>query len=87
METDIPDADDSGFLASNAEFFAQRFAPLHDVFDSSGPINIVSEEADMTVVVGIKAPTDDGAVDVDCVLLEPDQESLRDCIDTLFSED
>ncbi len=78
---------DSEFLASNAEFFAQAFSALNEVFQSSGPMNIVSEEADRTVVVGVKEADDDGAMDVDCILLESDQESLRDCINTLFSED
>lgn len=75
------------FLASNAEFFAQAFAALNEVFGNSGPMNIVSEEAEMTVVVGAKEADGDGAMDVDCVLLEPDQESLRECINTLFSEE
>lgn len=77
----------SEFLASNAEFFAQAFSPLNGVFGNSGPMNIVSEESEMTVAVGVKQADDDGAMDVDCVLLDPDQESLRDCINTLFSED
>jgi len=76
---------DSEFLASNAEFFAHAFVALNEVFQSSGPMNIVSEEADRTVVVGVKEADDDGAMDVACVLLEPNQESLRDCINTLFS--
>ncbi|MCP5537405.1 MAG: hypothetical protein H7A51_14380 [Akkermansiaceae bacterium] len=75
------------FLASNAEFFAQAFSPLNSVFDSSGPMNIISEEAEMTVAIGVKQADDHGAMDVDCVLLDPDQESLRDCIDTLFAEE
>jgi len=78
---------DGEFLASNAEFFAQAFVAFNEVFQSSGPMNIVSEEADRTVVVGVKEADDDGAMDVDCVLLEPNQKSLRDCMNTLFSED
>ncbi len=89
MSTDpeTPLAEDSEFLASNAEFFAQAFASLNGVFGNSGPMNIVSEEAEVTVAVGVKEPDEDGAMDVDCVLLEPNQESLRDCINTLFFEE
>ena len=89
MSTDpeTPLAEDSEFLASNAGFFAQAFAPLNDVFGNSGPMNIVSEEAEVAVVVGVKEADEDGGMDVDCVLLEPNQESLRDCINTLFTEE
>lgn len=90
-ESDSPrrDASDgvaSEFLAENAEFFAQAFAALNPVFGSSGPMRIVSEEEEMTVVVGVKEPDGDGSMDVDCVLLDPDQESLRDCFNSLLHE-
>jgi len=82
-----PTESDGAFLASNAEFFAQAFVSLNGVYGNSGPMNIVSEESDRTVVVGVKEADGDGAMDVDCVLLEPNQESLRDCINTLFAEE
>ena len=47
-------------------------------------MNIVSEEADFTIVVGMKPTEEDGVMDVDCVTLEPNQESLKDCINVLF---
>ncbi|MFK7911787.1 MAG: hypothetical protein AB8F34_14465 [Akkermansiaceae bacterium] len=74
------------FLAENAEFFAQAFAALNPVFDNPGPMRIVSEESEMTVVIGVKEKEEDGAMDVDCILLDPDQESLRDCVDSLEQE-
>ena len=76
----------SEFLAENAEFFAQAFAVLNPIFGNAGPMRIVSEESEMTVVVGVMEPDDDGEIDVDCVLLDPEQESLRDCIDSLDEE-
>lgn len=75
------------FLELNAEYFAQSFMALNEIFQSSGPMNIVCEDKKMTVAVGVRKADDDGAADVDCVLLKPQQESLRDCINTLFSED
>lgn len=75
-----------GFLAENAEFFAQAFAALNPVFGNPGPMRIVSEESEMTVVVGVKQQDEDGAMDVDCVLLDPGQESLRDCLGSLDDE-
>ncbi len=74
------------FLASNAGFFAQSFVELNEIFHSSGPMNIVSEGAKNTVVVGVLEADDEGAMDVNCVLLKPNQESLRNCINTLFLE-
>ena len=74
----------SEFLASNAEFFAQSFAVFNEIFQRSGPMNIVSEETGRTVVVGVKKADNDGAMDVDCLLLKPNQESLSNCINTLL---
>ena len=74
------------FLAENAEFFAQAFAVLNPIFGNAGPMRIVSEESEMTVVVGVNEPDESGEMDVDCVLLDPEQESLRDCIDSLDDE-
>jgi hypothetical protein len=82
-ETESQISDESEFLASNADFFANSFVPFNEIFQSSGPINIISEETKRTVVVGVKEADEDGAMDVDCVLLKPDQESLRGCINTV----
>ena len=89
-ELDNPNAtadDEGAFVASNAEFFAQAFAPLSAMFGSPGSMLIVSEETEMTVAVGVRETGEDGVMDVDCVMLEANQESLRDCIDTLFTEE
>jgi len=72
------------FVAGNAEYFAQALSPLHTIFRTSGMMNIVSEESDLTVVVGMKPTEEDGVMDVDCAILEPNQESLKDCINALF---
>ncbi len=85
-DTENRNSQHSAFLASNAEFFAQSFVVLNEIFQSSGPMNIASQETGRTVIVGVKETDNDGAMDVDCVLLKPRQESLRECIDTLFSE-
>jgi len=72
------------FIAANAEYFAQAMSPLHSIFRTSGMMNIVSEESDFTVVVGMNPTGEDGVMDVDCATLEPNQESLKDCINVLF---
>ncbi|GEM_PF-4157642 len=72
------------FLAANAEYFAQALAPLNGVFRNSGMMNIVCEELDYTVVVGMKEAGDEGELDVDCAILGADQRSLKDCINALF---
>ncbi len=75
------------FLASNAHFFAQSFVGLNEIFQSSGPMNIVSEGMKNTVVVGVtKVDDDDAAMEVNCIFLRPNQKSLRDCINTLSPE-
>lgn len=81
--TENPNTTDDQFLASNAEFFTQAFAPLNQIFQNSGSMTIISEEARNTVVLNIKKTDDDGAMDVDCALLEPHQESLSECIKSL----
>ena len=81
-----PMAAQQAFLAANAEYFAQALSPLNPVFRNSGTMNIVSEELDHTVVVGMKQTGEEGVMDVDCATLEPNQESLKDCIDALFIE-
>lgn len=75
------------FVAENADFFAQAFAVLRHVFDNRGTMRIVSEEEGITVAVGVREPDAVGGVDVDCVILEPNQESLCSCLDTLFTDD
>jgi len=74
----------SAFTAANAEFFAQALAPINGLFRNSGMMNIVSDELDYTVVVGMKTTGEEGVMDVDCALLEPGQNSLRDSLDALF---
>lgn len=78
----------AGFVGENASYFAQAFAPLNEVFGNAGPMKIVSDEADYTVVVAVRNAEDeeqpaDGVMDVDCAILEADQDSLRDCLDAL----
>ena len=73
----------SEFLAENAEFFAQAFAVLNPVFNNPGPMSIISEETDMTVLVGVKEAESDGSMDVDCILLDPEPKSLSKCIKSL----
>ena len=76
------------FLSSNAQFFAQTLSPVSEILQNAGPMTIVSEEAQNTVVVGLrKVDGDDGDMDVNCVLLKPHQRSIRDCINIVFSED
>lgn len=77
-------AEQQGFLAANAEYFAQALAPLNGVFRNSGMMNIVCEELEYTVVVGMKTVGDEGELDVDCAILEANQGSLKDCINALF---
>ncbi|NWK55825.1 hypothetical protein HW115_09400 [Verrucomicrobiaceae bacterium N1E253] len=79
-----PIAEQQAFLAANAEYFAQAMSPLNELFRNSGTMNIVSEEQEYTVVVGIKEVDEEGAADVDCATLEPNQQSLRDCLNALF---
>lgn len=72
------------FAAANAEFFTQALAPLNVLFRNSETMNIVSDELDYTVVVGMKPTGEEGEVDVDCALLEAGQDSLRRSLDALF---
>ncbi|MBT8037730.1 MAG: hypothetical protein KJO21_09315 [Verrucomicrobiae bacterium] len=75
------------FLATNAVFFAQMCEPLNALFQSSGPMQILSDESEMTLVVAVRATeeTDEaGAMDVDCVMLEPNHESLRTCVNSIL---
>ena len=77
-------AEQQDFLAANAEYFAQALAPLNGVFRNSGMMNIVCEEREYTVVVGMKEAGHEGELDVDCAILGADQGSLKDCINALF---
>ena len=77
-------AEQQAFVAANAEYFAQALAPLNAVFRNSGMMNIVSQEEDYTVVVGMKTAGTEGELDVDCAILEPHQQSLKNCINALF---
>lgn len=83
MEIEVDDA----FIASNAEYFAGVFAPLSSLLGVNGPMRILSEESEMTVAVGLREVDESGEVDVDCVVLQPNQESVRDCLETLFTDD
>ena len=77
----------SEFLGENASYFAQAFAPLNEVFSNAGPMKIVSDEADYTVVVSVRLIEDDqpgeGEVEVDCAILEAEQGSLQSCLTAL----
>lgn len=72
------------FIVANAEYFTQALAPLNSIFRNSGTMNIVSEEADYTVVVGMKTTEEEGVMDVDCATLDADQKSIQNCINALF---
>ena len=78
-------AEHQAFLTANAEYFAQALAPLNQVFRNSGVMNIVSQEQDFTVVVGMNETGIEGEIDVDCATLEPNQASLKNCIHTLLN--
>ncbi|BDS07892.1 hypothetical protein NT6N_29320 [Oceaniferula spumae] len=87
-EQEAPDGIYSGFVGENAAYFAQAFASLNEVFCNEGPMKIVSDEADYTVVVSVRkadgaSDHEEGVMDVDCAILEANQESLRDCFDAL----
>ena len=83
---DTASGDGDDLITGNAELFARSFAGLNQVFSSEGSISILSEEEEMTVAVGVRPADDSHETDVDCVLFESNQESLRDCLDTLFEE-
>lgn len=84
--SDTEQAVDDDLITGNAELFARTFAGLNQIFSSEGPISILSEEEQMTVAVGVRPANASDEADVDCVLLEPNQESLRDCLNTLFED-
>ncbi len=78
----------SAFVAENANYFAQAFSPLNEVFGNDGNMKIVSEEIEYTVVVVMRKTTgnedpDKMVIDVDCAILEAKQESIRDCLVSL----
>lgn len=79
-ETQILTQVNDQFLADNAEFFVQSFAALNDVFENYGKLSIISEENKYTVAVSFKTIPDTDDLDVECMLLRPNQNSLRDCL-------
>lgn len=81
---DDPIAEQQQFLAANAEYFAQALSPLNEVFDNEGVMNIVSEEQEYTMVVGMKQTGVEGEADVDCAMLDPNQPSLKESLKALF---
>lgn len=83
--TENPMAQVQGFIAANAEFFAQTLAPINELFSNSGMMNIVSEEDEFTVVVGMRTTDEEGVMDVDCAALDPNQESLKESLNALFA--
>ncbi len=71
------------FLQDNAEYFAQSFIGLNEIFHNSGAMNIVSEESNFVVAICMQIADEQGAIDMDCTLLKPNQRSLRDCINVV----
>lgn len=85
---DIPDEVYSNFVEENASYFAQAFSPLNEVFGNAGNMKVVSDEMDYSVVVAMRKTAGDedleeGVIDVDCAILEAQQESLQDCLAAL----
>ena len=82
----------SGFVGENASYFAQAFAPLNEIFCNDGAMKIVSDEAEYTVVVSVRNVEGDdlhaeGVMDVDCAILEAEQDSLTECLTALDEVD
>lgn len=77
---------DADFLAESAQLFARAFVGLNQVFGSEGSVKILCEEQERTIAVGIRPAHNGEEADVDCILLEANQESLRDCLNVLFEE-
>jgi len=86
-EQEAPEGIYSGFVSENASYFAQAFVPLNEIFGNEGVMNIVSDEADYTVVVAVRhaegGSQEDGVMDVDCAILEAKQDSLQECLAAL----
>ncbi len=82
-ETEILHKFSDDFLSSNANYFVQAFAKLNEIFEQSGQIHIISQEKKFTVAVGMKIMKGSEELDVECVLLKPNQSSLRDCINII----
>jgi hypothetical protein len=74
------------FLTDNAEYFAQSFMGLNDVFRNSGAMNIISEESKFVVAISMQIADKQGAIDMECTLLKPNQRSLRDCINVVANK-
>lgn len=81
-EQDVPTGIYSGFVGENASYFAQAYAPLNEVFNNDGAMKVVSDETEYTVVVEVRQAegSEVGVMDVDCAVLEADQESLKECL-------
>ncbi len=91
-DQDAPGGIYSGFVGENANYFAQAFASLNEVFCNEGSMTIVSDEVDYTVAVAVRkaggdASYEEGVVDVDCAILEAEQDSLADCLKALDAVD
>ena len=74
------------FLSDNAEYFAQSFMGLNEIFHNSGAMNIISEESKFVVAISMQVADDQGAIDMECTLLKPNQRSLRDCINVVANK-
>ncbi|MGB0991859.1 MAG: hypothetical protein ACPG32_05260 [Akkermansiaceae bacterium] len=75
------------FLGENAEYFIRLFQPVAETLGHVNGIKVISEEGDYTVAVASRVIGDDGELDVDCVILDPHQESLSDCLNALDLEE
>lgn len=87
-DQDAPEGMYSGFVGANASYFAQAFAPLNEVFGNDGAMKVVSDEEDYIVVVAVRHieganADEDGVMDVDCAILEANQQSLSGCLTAL----
>ena len=70
-------------LVSNGEFLFQMFSGLLEMYGSKETLNIISEENETTLAAGIVTTDIPGEMDLDCLRFEPNQESLRVCIDSI----
>ena len=83
-EKTFKDGGRRAFAAANADFFAQALAPINELFRNSKTMNIVSDELDYTVVVSMQPTGEEGVMNVDCALLEPGQDSLKECLNSVY---
>ena len=73
------------FLRQNADFFVQSLSGLMKIYNSKNKLNIVSEEKAMTIAVGLVETEESGVMDVNCVHLSPNQNSLKGCIESIWN--